>query len=729
MSGRNDSPPIMAPLHISAGEAPFAFEWDLVADHARLFRAGADAIVWSGSLLPLFDVVDASGRRLAIKATVRPGDTTIGPAEARIVLDCGELGHGTLQVTWLGAALQFTALEVSWTARPAPRIRAVYFGSSVLTPEQRAAAPNLERPFWPDWRAEGFCVPSARTNPIQSFFRSWDFGHADLALGSFGPAIGTPYSAAFPRPLYAAGLGGRHGWICLGAGEVPNAALTLQIRSRSGSLEWLHREDLWDAAGAPVRRWENPLWAAWAADAWHAYRTYFRLFPAGPGKNPAHAKTFWGTWGDFRLERFDLRSAVDRAVDEMEADLICIDDPWETGKGSGRPDPHRFPQFAADLTYAHERHLGVGLWLPLGWIADPAAAGLGPDDLLLSRDGTPVRSNWAVDPHNAASSPFCLDPSSERSRRFLRERTRRLVAEHRPTLLKLDFGYGLPGPDACAPRDPAWRGERLAWSLTRLIADAAHDLDPSLTILYYSIHPLWDRVADQCALDDLGDAGVHEAAGHGQWSVWAALAGERGLPLLGSSGYHWEADADNLLNSAILGAPGANLPTRQADGAPLPAFNLARRRALFRWHRRTTTWSPLWIDSTPGDLEHEPETQNWGRLETFAGTSALTALALRRPDERARTTPELRGLEWSGRWIVVAQGDASIFSAPTVVLIPFDAGELALPRDRRPQSVRMVFATDEQEFADWEWNEGRIRLRLTAALASEPMLGLAISDG
>src|SRR5690606_32144475 len=109
------------------------------------------------------------------------------------------------------------------------------------------------------------------------------------------------------------------------------------------------------------------------------------------------------------------------------------------------------------------------------------------------------------------------------------------------------------------------------------------------------------------------------------------LAGDRGTALMGSSGYLWEADPDVLMNSAILGAPGTNLPRTLPDGSPPPAAQLARRRGVFRWHRRTTEWEPFWLDSSPGDLTQEPATRSWGRLEKIGGASVLTALALCEP--------------------------------------------------------------------------------------------------
>lgn len=683
-------------------------------------------MIWTGSLLPLLRL--ASGE--IVQPTVHPTASVITATHATLALELKDFGTGRLEIAIGTTSVRFERLEITWTVTSGPALWALYFGSSILTAAQRTGAPDLDQPFWPDWRAEGFCVASAKTSPIQSFFRSWDFGRADITLGSFGPAMGAPYAAAFPRPLYAACLGGRHGWICLGAGQIPDAALTLQVRARSGTLEWLYREDLWTPPSGAVRTWDQPLWITWSDSAWSAYRDYFRLFPPATPRNASHQKSFWGTWGDFRQNRFDLRQAIDRAVDEMEADVICVDDPWESGKGSAVPDSEKFPHFAADIAHAHARKVGVGLWLPMGWIADWRAAGLSEGDLLIGRDGVPVRSNWAVDPRDESPGSYCLDPSTAGTRDFLRQRTQRVVREHRPTLLKIDFGYGLPGPAACAPREPSLRGERLAWTYARLIAEAAREIDPTITLLYYSLHPLWAAVQDQCSLDDLGDAGNEEAAGHGQWSIWAALAGERGMALLASSGYHWAADSDNLMNSAVIGAPGANLPSLLADGSPLPPVSLARRRALFRWHRRGTRWTPLWLDSTAGSLEQEPTVRNWGRLEWIRhqSTPVLTALALREPTPVALACRDLRGLRWTGRWIVLAQGDGSLFETNEVALIPLEPGTITLHRIRKSTTAKLVYADHTLPCSDWSWREGTLQLEINAAVVDSPLLGVLVSD-
>ena len=55
-------------------------------------------------------------------------------------------------------------------------------------------------------------------------------------------------------------------------------------------------------------------------------------------------------------------------------------------------------------------------------------------------------------------------------------------------------------------RDPALRGERMGYELNRIIVEAAREINPAVTIQYYSVHPLMSSITDIVALDDLGDA-------------------------------------------------------------------------------------------------------------------------------------------------------------------------------------------------------------------------------
>ena len=421
----------------------------------------------------------------------------------------------------------------------------------------------MEFPFWPDWLADGFCIPSAKGASIQSFFRAWDFGHANLPLGSFGPSLGTPYAAAYPRPFYAAAMGGDAGWVAIGPGAVPDGALSLQIRSATAMLHLLHREDLW-GAGPAMRQWDDPLRLCWSTTAWDAYRLLFQTFPISSPTCVHHQRSSINTWGAFKTGDFNLRRLVDRAA-ASAAKVLVIDDLWETFNGSGEPDNSRFPQFENDLNYALHKGLEIGFWQSIGWIDQPAAVGLTNDDLLCGADGIPRRANWAMSPHFVGPLHYCIDVSSQRASAFVRDRTLRIMRRFHPTLLKLDFGYGLPGPDVAVPKNPAFRGEQMAFQLICLIANAAREVNPNITIQYYGLHPLMQPVTDIVALDDLGDAGQQEAAGHGQWAIWSALAGAHGTAIMASSGYDWNADDEVLLNTAVIGAPGCVLPMDDAQ--------------------------------------------------------------------------------------------------------------------------------------------------------------------
>ena len=283
--------PALPVLERTSGGA--IFRWDLATDRAELRLPQATKPFWQGPLLPSFWLKGPAGDRQFIKAKavgITPARTIITPkrsasedlsltlrlgvdqgtTQGEVALSLEGMGHGFLRWEAAEAGIIFRHLEVQWDGRP-PELVAMYFGMAPLSAEEQVMVPTLERPFWPRWQADGYCVPSAKGSPIQSFFRCWDFGHANIPLGSFGPAMGTPYAAAYPRPLFSAAMGSDEGWVAMGPGTVPDAALTLQIRSSTAALEWLYREDLWPAPAQGSRVWSEPLRLFWAPVAWEAY--------------------------------------------------------------------------------------------------------------------------------------------------------------------------------------------------------------------------------------------------------------------------------------------------------------------------------------------------------------------------------------------------------------------------------------------------------------------------
>ena len=697
----------------------YRFTWDIAADKAAVHTGRSQSPIWTGGLLPAL-VFGSPNAPVYCKAAVDFGKSSLGSSSGKLRLTLGQFATGELRFEATGHGVAFPQLEIEW-AGEAQAVVSVYFGTSLLTLEERAAAPMLNASFWPNWDAACFSVPGAKGAPLESVFRRWDLGNANLPLGSFGPSLGTPYAAAYPRPLYAAAMGSQEGWVCLGTGAVPDGALSLRIESSSACLHLLYREDLWGAPKEKRRVWPSPLRISWAGDPWHAYQKMFASFETQPLARNPRLTPQWNSWGDFRKNNYDLRALADWTA-VIGAEIVGLDDRWESFTGSGEPDRKRFPAFDDDIAYIKSKRLSLGFWQPAGWVDDPKKAGLSHDDLILGKDGVPRRAAWDTNPRSR--SHFCLDPSSPGAVRFLRRRTIRLLQTYHPVLLKLDFGYGLPSPNAGAPRDPTLRGERYSLHLLEIIAEAARSVDPDIAIEYYSLHPLVRRVANVIALDDLGDAGAQEAAGHRQWSIWAALGS--GTSIMASSGYDWNADSGAVLDSAVIGVPGAVLSRTMNDGSPVPRAFLNRRKALNRWYRRSIDWSPLWLNSSPGGYLQDPVMRCFGRLERIQGENRLTALTLREQDKQLISGNALGGAAWRGNWAIIAQDDEDIFRSRRLACIPVDGTLLELPRRLRPKRVLAVKSNSEEPWSDWGWADGK--LRLSVGHTDEELLGILVFE-
>jgi len=627
--------------------------------------------VWSGTVFPALHVQHANGSRQVLNAT------GTGTADA-ITLDYGvTTGTATFVATEVGVELESFDVELP----EGLALVDLFFGLSALTESQRQGVGDPEYPEWPDFESGAFCVPSARPAPPASFLRRWDLGQATVALGLFGPALGSPYGAAFPRPVYAAAFGDDRGWVVTGAGDVPDAALTLDVRGTRGAIRWRYREDLWPVPAGP-RHWSAPLRITWASTAVEAFADYFGTFPREvPDATPDMALAAWNSWGDFRREDFRLDELAAAAKD-MSAGILVLDAGWETSESTGIADETKLPDLSARLDAITATGVAVGFWQSVGWLNHPEDFGLGNEDLLRGTDGRPRKGNWAMDPRDAGAH-FALDPSSPRTRAFLEQRMRTIIRTYRPGLIKLDFGYGLPGPDAAVPADPALRGERLGHELYRIVRDAAKAEDPTVAIQLYGVHPLHAGLSDVIALDDMGDHGDHaEAEGHRHWSVWAALLGDHGVVVNGSSGYQWQQDDQVVLNTVVLGTPGAVLPLLDPNQPPTKRW-LARRRAINRWHRRTVRFTPRWLDSELGRIDVQPSVTSWGRVE---GTT-LTALCLRGESAGRLDPNEVNGIEHSGDWGVIASGGEELGSASFAALVTAP-GELRVPLRVIPRAVQ-----------------------------------------
>ncbi len=152
----------------------------------------------------------------------------------------------------------------------------------------------------------------------------------------------------------------RAGWRW-GRATVPDAALTLQIRSSTAALEWLYREDLWPAPAQGSRVWSEPLRLFWAPVAWEAYARLFDSFGPFPAGHAIHQKGHWNSWGNFKRGQMDLRDLADRVAGDFRLPILVLDEGWETSPSNGIPNRKTFPHFEEDLQYIRSKGLEARL--------------------------------------------------------------------------------------------------------------------------------------------------------------------------------------------------------------------------------------------------------------------------------------------------------------------------------------------------------------------------------
>lgn len=682
------------------------FEWNITDDHATLRERPNGTVTWRGGLLPSFWIKDDRGQFRYLKARVRGELPAFSKDVITVPLELEKAGTAMLVLERAAWGIRISKLEINWQGK-VPQIVEMYIGASPIPANAVNVKPVWDRPFLPDWQTPGYCVPGAKAGTVQSYFRMWDFGQPDIALGNFGPSMSTPYGAAFPRPVLFAALGNGRAWINIGAGSVPDGAMTLKIRSSRGCFQYLYREDLWGAPPQRTRVWEDLLRITIDTSAIGAFRKYYASFPVDPGKKVAPVSSVWNTWGMWRLKKYPIRPIAD-FMENMGNEMMVLDDPWETSQGSGTPNLQKFPDFFADVDYIRRKNTNIGIWETVGWIKDTAAAGLGVNDLIKDTKGKPCLANWNFDPSGDAY--YCLDISSPRTRAFLQERTRKVMRQLKPRLIKLDFGYGMPNPDMGVPKDPKFRGERSSYEMVRLIAEAAKSIDPNVIILYYGISPLWAPLVDMVSLDDQGDLWYDTRQGHAEWSMWASLLSKQNVAISGSSSYEWRTDDEVLMNTIILGSPGAVLPTELENGDPVPPRFLNRRLAVNKWYRRSILWEPAWLNSHAGSMEAPPKLRCWGRMERIAGKDVMTALTLRE-DANKQLDEDIR---WTGNWGLIAQDDQAITTSTRLAVIPFSEGKLELPCPRKPLKVTKLNMQGTSQADNWSWSQGRLTITVTA---------------
>jgi hypothetical protein len=676
-------------------------DWNWQTDQARMFLSATGTTCWNGGLLPAFWIEARDKQRYYLK-TEAVSLTEWDGNGTKVMLRVPGWADGTLVIRKNDWGIQFSELSIRWE-KEIPRIIEMYWGTRAVEAGKQSLSIDEQQVFTPDWSAAGYCIPAAKAGPVQSFFRHWDLGHSNMALGNFGMSMSAPYGGAFPRPILFFAMGNNSGWINFGVGDIPDAAMSLKFQPGLANIKYSYREDLWGASVENKRTWNNPLKITFGKTAYDAFVHYYSSFPVKT-ENPPAPKAVWNTWGNWRERKFPVKPMVD-FTRKLGVEVFVVDDPWQVKNGGVEYNKKLFPDFENDLNYIRENRMTCGYWETLGWIGDTIACGLTKNDLILDRNGNPCLSNW---PYNSLSGgSFFIDLSSENAREYIKKRTAAEMKLFHPSLIKLDFGYAMPGPQTGVPRDPALRGERHTFEMIKLISRTAKETDPNVSILYYGIHPSFAEFIDYVSLDDQDDMWFAFKEGHDQWTVWASLLSGHNVVITGSSCYDWHKDAEVILNTFLLGSPSAVLATQMPDGAPVPDRYLNRRLAVNKWFRRSVRWQPLWLNSHLGNLSEFPKLNCCGRLEN----GKLTTLILR--GNKVSGYETLEPFEWAGRWAIVAQDDRAISESATVAIVPFDAGHISMTTRTKPRSVRSVGLTGEQEAQGWTWNNGQLKISIS----------------
>jgi hypothetical protein len=237
----------------------------------------------------------------------------------------------------------------------------------------------------------------------------------------------------------------------------------------------------------------------------------------------------------------------------------------------------------------------------------------------------------------------------------------------------------------------------------KIIAKVAREENPNVIIMNYGISPLWLPVTDMISLDDQGDLWYELKQGHAEWSIWASLLSQSGVMVSGSSSYNWNDDKEILLNTAIIGVPGASLPIEAANEE-----NMNRRLALNTWYRRPVKWEPAWFNSHTGNYNQPPSINCWGRKEQ----GELTALALRENASMPDKKNVPGHIAFKGRWALLSQDEHSIYQAKQLAVIPFDAGMISI-KSAKPISIKRMNTKGEQPFANYKYSNGMLTVKIS----------------
>jgi hypothetical protein len=300
----------------------------------------------------------------------------------------------------------------------------------------------------------------------------------DLAAGWLSLALAAPVDAlAFVELSYLPGEGGfslrldydGHTEVD-GEAELPSVVLTPGLPTPYEAIR-SHRAHLTarGLAPEPVPRetaswWSEPIFCGWGAQCDLA---------RGTGRFAGELAT---------QENYDGFLA-DLAAQGVVPGTVVVDDKWQDGYGTNRPDPEKWPDLRGWIAGRHALGQHVLLW----WKAwDPE--GLPPELCLRNPDG----------------EPLALDPTNPGAASALRDQLLALLHPDGVDAdgLKIDFTARTPSGRALDAHGPGW-GIALLHELLRVVYAAAKEAKPDALVITHTPHPSFVDVTDMIRLNDM----------------------------------------------------------------------------------------------------------------------------------------------------------------------------------------------------------------------------------
>jgi hypothetical protein len=478
---------------------------------------------------------------------------------------------------------------------------------------------------------------------------------------------------------------------CCGLTDLPASDLYIEQRSRRASLVFDYRSDLWQHLQGPAKFTLGAgLHWAFGPDYREAIRNYYReLMAAGiihkkvnsDKKNAALLAPQWCTWGEqvvvdqagdhltqAGLERFykELKASG------MRAGMFSIDDKWEDRYGNLVHSAERLPEFEKFLDKVRADGLRIGMWAAFMRCEKPEDLGLTREQMLRRTDGQPYIVG------EGSSKYYILDFTRPEVEKVLSDRARQFVRRYKPDLVKFDFGYEIPPPDAAAPHDMSWAGERMLGKGLEVVVKSMKEEKPDTVVMYYELSPLFTDYFDLHSPDDLFEArGEYDLEANRRF-FFSSICGEFGMPTYGSSGYDWTTQAEIWFDSVAIGTLGClvSLGGNVEDGSKPTPERIAKYNGLTHLIRPTNVFTIQPLDAVYEATTRGAHCSSWARRED--DKAVLVALRPRRLDGGVGTSEFEGSVSTTAQAVVASLTSDSLTDANKFGVVPYGDGRLTL---------------------------------------------------